>query len=61
MSMLDKNLLVRALVDRGHTVGQFISVPDNAGEYEIYVDGNLLTLSEVRALLESEEPKPHDS
>jgi hypothetical protein len=57
MGMLDKDLLVRALRDRGHAVGEFISVPANAGEYEIYVDGNLLTLSEVRALLESEEPK----
>ena len=55
--MVDTDLLVRALRDRGHVVGTVISVPENAGEYEFVVDGSTLTLVEVRELLESEEPK----
>jgi hypothetical protein len=55
--MVDTELIVRALRDRGHTVEHVISVPENAGEYEFIVDGNTLNLEETRALLESEEPK----
>jgi len=55
--MVDTDLIVHALRERGHTVGNVISVPENAGEFEFIVDGRTLTLSETRALLEAEEPK----
>jgi hypothetical protein len=54
--MVDTGLLVEALRKHGHTVGHFFHVPENAGEYEFEVDGDLLTLAEVRNLLEHEEP-----
>jgi len=55
--MIDIDLIVRALRARGHSVGNVISVPENAGEYEIYVDGSLLSLAEAVDLLEADEPK----
>jgi hypothetical protein len=55
--MIDTELIVRALRDRGHIVESVISVPENAGEYEFIVDGRTLTLSETRELLEAEELK----
>jgi hypothetical protein len=55
--MVDTELIVRALRDRGHIVGTVISVPENAGEFEFIVDGETLSLSETRELLEAEEPK----
>ncbi len=55
--MVDTDLIVRALRDRGHTVGTVISVPENAGEFEFIVDGKTLNLDETRELLEAEEPK----
>jgi hypothetical protein len=55
--MIDIDLIVRALRARGHNVGNVISVPENAGEYEIYVDGSLLSLAEAVGLLEAAEPK----
>ena len=54
--MVDTDLIVAALRKRGHTVGSVIAVPDNAGDYEFMVDGNLLNLEAARALIESEEP-----
>ena len=59
---IDINLIAKLLRDRGHTVGHIIPVPDNGGEYEFEVDGNILTLSETRELLEREddsEPAPN--
>jgi hypothetical protein len=53
--MVDTDLLVDALENAGHSVGNVIPVPENAGEFEFYVDGNLLTLAEARALLEVEQ------
>ena len=50
----DTDLIVETLRSRGHNVGRVIPVPENAGEYEFTVDGNLLSLAEVRALLEQE-------
>jgi hypothetical protein len=50
--MIDTELIASQLRDRGHTVGHAIAVPDNAGEYEFMVDGNLLTLDQTRELLE---------
>jgi hypothetical protein len=55
--MTDIDLLVEAIRNHGHTVGTVIRVPDNAGEYEIIVDGNTLTLQEARQLLERDETK----
>jgi hypothetical protein len=49
---VDINLIVQGLRDRGHRVGSVIPVPDNAGDYEFNVDGALLSLSEVRNLLQ---------
>ena len=53
--MLDTDLLIRALQDKGHAVGSVFPVPENAGEYEFVVDGDTLTLEEVRALLAAEQ------
>ena len=53
--MVDTELIVQALRDRGHTVGHVIPVPENAGGYEFQVDGGTLTLEEARALLEADQ------
>lgn len=60
---IDIDLIVRALRDRGHSVGNVIPVPDNAGDYEFEVDGKLLSLSETRILLQTdaERQPPRDS
>ena len=50
--MVDTDLLVQALRKRGHTVGAIFHVPENAGEYELDVDGDIITLAEARRLLE---------
>jgi len=55
--MVDIDLLVEALRKRGHKVEGVFKVPDNAGDYELIVDGNTLNLAETRQLLEAEEPK----
>ncbi len=52
---VDTDLITQALRGRGHTVGHTIPVPDNAGEFEFEVDGELLTLVEARELLERDE------
>ncbi len=52
--MLDMDLIVQSLKDKGHEVGPIFPVPDNAGEEEFTVDGEILTLTEVRALLANE-------
>jgi hypothetical protein len=54
---IDTGLIVKTLRDHGHSVGHVIPVPDNAGEFEFEVDGNLLSLSEVRELLDRDAPK----
>lgn len=53
--MIDTDLIVKLLRDRGHRVESVFHVPENAGEYEFSVDGTLLTLSETRELLERED------
>jgi hypothetical protein len=55
--MLDTDLLVQDLRAKGHTVGHVISIPENAGSFEFLVDGQILTLEQVRELLESESTK----
>ena len=54
---IDIDLIAKLLRDRGHTVSHIIPVPDNGGEYEFEVDGNLLTLAETRGLLELEDDR----
>ncbi len=54
---IDIDLIVNLLRKRGHNVGHIIPVPDNGGEYEFEVDGNLLTLTETRGLLEQEDAR----
>lgn len=51
---IDTGLIVQTLRGRGHVVGRVIPVPDNAGEFEFEVDGNILNLAEARALLEQD-------
>ena len=55
--MVDIDLLVAALRERGHRVEEVISVPENAGVYELTIDGNVLNLEQARALLEADETK----
>jgi hypothetical protein len=55
--MVDIDLIVQTLRQRGHTVGNVIPVPENAGAYEFQIDGNTLTLEEARELLEEDEAK----
>jgi hypothetical protein len=54
---VDIDLIVSQLRGYGHSVGKVISVPDNAGEFEFVVDGETLSLSETRALLEEDQGK----
>jgi hypothetical protein len=55
--MIDIDLIVQTLRQHGHRVDTVISVPDNAGEYELIIDGNTLNLEEARQLLEQDEAK----
>ena len=55
---IDVGLIRKQLIENGHEVGNVIPVPDNAGEYEFEVDGNLLSLAETRALLEGDAGEP---
>jgi len=54
--MIDTDLIVKALRERGYTVDNVIPVPENAGEFEFSVDGVLLSLDETRHLLEQDTP-----
>jgi hypothetical protein len=54
-AMIDIDLLVQVLRKRGHTVETVIPVPENAGDYELSVDGRILPLIEARHLLELDE------
>lgn len=58
--MVDIDLLVQALREKGHTVQYVHRVPDNAGEYEFTIDGEYLNLEEARRVLEldSENSSP---
>ena len=56
--MVDIDLLVTVLKRRGHTIGTVHRVAENAGEYELDVDGTVIPMEEARALLELDEAKP---
>ncbi len=55
--MVDIDLIVQTLRQHGHRVDSVIHVPENAGEYELVIDGTAFNLEEARALLESDESK----
>ncbi len=55
--MVDIDLLVHAIRQRGHRVDSVIPVPENAGEYEISIDGTVYNLDEAREFLEHDEAK----
>jgi|GEM_PF-1352924 len=55
--MVDIDLLVQTLRQHGHNVEHVFSVPENAGAYELTIDGNILNLEEARQLLEHDEAK----
>ena len=55
--MVDIDLIVQTLRQHGHRVEHVISVPDNAGEYELIVDGITLNLEEARQMLEEDQAK----
>ncbi len=56
--MIDIDLVVAALRKRGHSVETVFPVPENAGEYELSVDGRIIPLAEARHLLERDDTKP---
>ena len=53
--MVDTSVIVLALKNMGHEVTDVIELPRNAGDWEFRVDGKMMTLVEVRELLEKEE------
>lgn len=53
--MVDIDLLVEALRTQGHRVEHVTKVAENAGEYELTVDGEVMNLEMARAMLEDEE------
>ena len=53
--MVDYDLLVAALQARGHIVEHVMSVPKNAGDGELTVDGKVLSLEEARLLLNTDQ------
>jgi len=55
--MIDIDLVVQVLRKRGHRVESVISVPENAGDYELSVDGNIIPLEEARRLIEKDDAR----
>lgn len=55
--MIDFDTLVASLRHYGYSVERVIEVPENAGEAELIVDGQLRSLAEVRALLADAESR----
>jgi hypothetical protein len=55
--MIDFETLIASLQRYGFHVEHVYDVPSNAGEAELMVDGKLLPLSEVRALLAAAEAR----
>ena len=54
--MIDIDLIVQTLRQHGHRVDSVISVPENAGEYEFVIDGNLKEVEYVERLSEIKIP-----
>jgi hypothetical protein len=57
VAMVDIDLLVKQLRERGHTVEGVHQTPPNAGEWELIVDGDFLNLEEARHVLEMDMDK----
>lgn len=55
--MVDFDTLIASLGRYGYSVERVIEVPANAGEAELVVNGQVLTLAEVRQLLVDAEEK----
>lgn len=55
--MVDFDTLVASLERYGYTVQRVIEVPENAGEAELIVDGQVFSLAAVRQLLEDAEAR----
>ena len=55
--MVDFETLIASLQDRGHTVERAFEVPSNAGDAELIVDGQLLSLAQARELLVDPQPE----
>ena len=55
--MADIHLIVQELRANGHTVADVHPVPANAGDYELMVDGEQLTLEQARLVLEADADK----
>lgn len=53
--MVNIDLLVKVLRSHGHTLETVFPVPDNAGQFELSVDGNILTLEQARHILELDD------
>ncbi len=59
--MVDIDLLVSAIRKQGHTVQDVTSVPENAGDYEMLIDGTLYNLEQARRFLEEDEKTKQSS
>jgi hypothetical protein len=55
--MVDIDLLVQNLRAKGHDVRDVHHVPENAGEYELTIDNEVLNLEEARRVLELDDEK----
>lgn len=55
--MVDFDTLVQSLNNYGFAVERVFEVPSNAGDAELIVDGQLISLSEARQLLADAEFK----
>ena len=53
--MVDVDLLVHELKKYGHTVEGVNGVPENAGDYEFFIDGEQYSLEGARELLEADQ------
>jgi hypothetical protein len=53
--MVDVQTIMTVLRRNGHVVEKATPLPENAGDYEFVVDGNTLTLAEVRAMIVIDE------
>jgi hypothetical protein len=57
--MVDVPLILSELRARGYDARHATPLSENAGDYEFEVDGEMLVLAQVQALIES-EPRKHE-
>ena len=53
--MIHIDLIVQSLRNHGRRVEHVTRTPENAGDYELTIDGEVLNLEGARALLEADE------